>query len=100
MYTPAATRAYEEHVRALSLGAVARCRWRPNAEARYSLRVWLYFPDRKRVDADNCVKAIADSLQPFVLRDDSQVYEWHVFKYVGEEDPRAEIEVVELGTAT
>ena len=97
MYTPAATRAYEDHVRALSLGAVARCRWKPDADARYALTVRLYFADARRVDADNCVKSLADALQPFVVRDDAQITEWHAYKYHDEsEQPRAEVEVVEL----
>ena len=75
----------------------ARCRWKPDADARYALTVRLYFADARRVDADNCVKSLADALQPFVVRDDAQITEWHAYKYHDEsEQPRAEVEVVEL----
>ena len=97
-YTPTRTRHYEETARTLSLQAVALARWRIDPKARYALTVRLYFANARRVDVDNCAKACGDSLMPFVMNDDSAIYEWHAYKYMDPANPRAEVTVETLET--
>ncbi|MFC1526769.1 RusA family crossover junction endodeoxyribonuclease [Candidatus Latescibacterota bacterium] len=87
-YTPRSTRRYEDRVAGYALAAGAR--WRPGT---YSVTVALYFPDRRRRDLDNCVKALLDGLNGVVWADDAEVTQLHVSKHLDPHTPRAEVVV-------
>jgi crossover junction endodeoxyribonuclease RusA len=98
-YTPDRTRSYEGAVRVHALAAAMRASWRLNGDARYSLTVFAYLPNRRRVDLDNIGKAIADSMNALIYRDDSQIDEWHLFKAVDPSQPRVFVTVREITPA-
>jgi Holliday junction resolvase RusA-like endonuclease len=50
----------------------------------------------KKPDIDNCIKSITDALNKFAYDDDSQVVEISARKYYTEEEPRAEVKIVEV----
>lgn len=54
-----------------------------------------FFFSSDRSDVDGCVKATLDTLSGLVYKDDRQVVELHVFKYIDKNNPRTEIEVRE-----
>ena len=58
------------------------------------LRIWR--GDRRRVDADNIEKAIADACNEIVWDDDDQIVEMHRYKGLDRENPRAEVRVWEV----
>ena len=91
VYTPKRTQQYEEKVRWYALAAGARRISRVGGP--YSLTVHLHLPNRRRVDADNCLKTIADALNGVVWDDDAVVVELHVTKAIDRENPRAEVEI-------
>lgn len=51
-----------------------------------ALRIFLWFPDRRRRDLDNALKSILDALtKGGAYHDDSQVAELHVYRLYGGE---------------
>jgi Holliday junction resolvase RusA-like endonuclease len=93
-YTPTKTRRYERQVKTLAMLTLAlshRSAW--PLDAKYMLRVRLYFPNARRRDADNCVKAIQDAMRGVLFTDDHRVGiecpPWEVDRA----QPRAEVTV-------
>lgn len=94
-YTPDATRRYEGAIHraaALALMTSGLClRW-PRA-AEYRLTARLFFPDRRRRDADNVIKSLADGMIGVLWDDDHRVGiaadPWQVDR----DNPRAEVTV-------
>lgn len=87
VYTPKETLQYEARVAEAALEAI------PDGWpllARYSVTVHAFFPDRRRRDIDN-LKTIPDGLNDVVWRDDCQIVEWVVRKFVDRERPRVEV---------
>lgn len=73
IYTPDRTAKYEDSVRVYAMQAIAKCGWRTDPVARYALTVRVYQVGDKRLDLDNVVKAISDSLNKLAFDDDSQI---------------------------
>ena len=95
-YTPQATRSYE-----------AKVGWAAKAAGLHAphnglvgLKVRLWFPDRRRRDVDNVVKAIMDALNGLAYSDDSQVIELFVSRQVDRQRPRAEVTVERISEYT
>lgn len=87
-YTPRPTQQYEQRVAGYALAAGAR--WRPGT---YAVTVGLYFPDRRRRDVDNCVKALLDGLNGVVWADDAEVTQLRITKHLDPHNPRTEVVV-------
>jgi Holliday junction resolvase RusA-like endonuclease len=95
-YTPTETRAYMDLVG--MCGLVARVAGWP-MDARYKIRLELYYPDRRRRDGDNVMKAVKDGLNGILWEDDSQVYDERTLRCPEPDgDPRAvvSVEVLDL----
>jgi len=60
------------------------------------LILYIYYPDKKRRDADNAMKIVFDALKQIVFEDDSQVMHYSVYKRVDKQNPRVDIDVQEL----
>ena len=88
-YTPQATRSYEAKVGWMAKAAGIHA---PH-DGPVGLKVRLWFPDRRRRDADNVVKAIMDALNGLAYSDDSQVIELFVSRQIDRQRPRAEVTV-------
>ena len=69
-YTPKNTVAYERLIAVEAIAAGAR---RGKLPPPYALEVLIWWPDRRRRDADNVLKAVGDALNGVVWEDDSQV---------------------------
>lgn len=95
VYTPRATSSFERTVGAFALRAMALAGWRRprDADDRFALTANVYWPDARRRDLDNVVKAVADSLNGLVYIDDSQIDELHAFGAIDRERPRVEIRI-------
>ncbi len=66
-----------------------------------ALSIWVFPPNNIRRDISNLIKIIEDSLTlAGVWKDDSQVYEEHVYKRHVVKGGRVDIEVHELGVIT
>jgi Holliday junction resolvase RusA-like endonuclease len=92
-YTPGETVAFETQVRNAAFIAVATKGIGKGWTGPVTLTVSCYFPDARRRDGDNVLKAVADSLNGFVYVDDSQVQTATVHKAVDREHPRTEVVV-------
>lgn len=57
------------------------------------LCVWIFYTSRRPDLAEDLVQ---DLLQGYLIKDDRQVYERHVYKWFDKESPRVEIEVRRL----
>jgi Holliday junction resolvase RusA-like endonuclease len=61
-----------------------------------SIHYVLYFGDKRKRDIDNHLKIIQDSLSGIVFEDDSQIKELYVRKEYDHENPRVDIEIMQL----
>jgi crossover junction endodeoxyribonuclease RusA len=55
----------------------------------------LYRP-RKRGDLDNHIKVVLDALQSWAYTNDDQVVEIHAYRHDDKDNPRVEVEVLEI----
>lgn len=92
VYTPKATKVYEQKVVAEALAA--RC---PLHRGHLAVSIALFWPDKRRRDVDNGVKAILDGLNGRAWRDDAQIVQLLVTKRYDKENPRAEVVIEEVG---
>ena len=98
-YTPTSTVAFETQVRNAAFITLATKGIRQGYGDDVCLTVACYFPDARRRDADNVLKAVQDALNGFVYVDDSQVVSATVTKAIDRERPRTEVEVVYGGAS-
>ena len=89
-YTPVRTKQWEAEV--AQAATLAMGNEEPHSGP-VELTVWFYRGDKRRVDGDNCEKAIADSLNGIVWLDDQQVIDCHWYKRYDRHKPRAEVSV-------
>lgn len=61
-----------------------------------SIKIDLFFQDKRKRDIDNFNKLILDSLENIVLENDNQIQELNIRKFYDKENPRIEIEIEEL----
>jgi crossover junction endodeoxyribonuclease RusA len=87
-YTPAATRAYEQHVKWSALEAGIE-----KIDGPVSMTLEIFWPDRRRRDLDNAAKAITDALNGIAYIDDSQIVELILRKRFDKSSPRAEVTI-------
>ena len=59
-----------------------------------AVNVVFYFPDKRRRDIDNCLKALLDCCTGVLYDDDSQITELHVYKEIDIKNPRTIIQVL------
>lgn len=71
-YTPAKTQAYERLIALHARSVMSR--WDLDTlDGDLGMVAWFYRADKRRVDTDNLVKALKDSINGIVYHDDSQV---------------------------
>lgn len=96
-YTPKATRDRELEIRQIAFIVGLRPLKGP-----VRLRARFYQATRHRLDVDNALKLLADSLQPpkgvpagrgNAYHDDSQIVSMHGEKFYDRENPRTEVEI-------
>lgn len=95
-YTPKATRAYEQNVgKAFLAASVGKSDGRYLAlfDRPVSLTATAYFPDARRRDGDNVLKAVQDGLKGVAYQDDSQIKVATVAAAIDRANPRTEVEV-------
>jgi len=61
-----------------------------------SISYKFYLASEKKKDHDNLEKAITDALNGVAYEDDSQIVHWEGWKLYDKENPRVEIEIVEI----
>jgi crossover junction endodeoxyribonuclease RusA len=59
-----------------------------------ALNVLFYFPNKRRRDIDNCLKALLDCMTGILYLDDSQIDELHVYKQIDTKNPRTVVQVL------
>ena len=78
----------------LAKGWCAAEKWTPPTKDRkIIMRVWVWFPDKRKRDADNILKILQDSLTGIMWLDDRQVMPRVMDVGVDKQNPRVEIEV-------
>ncbi len=87
-YTPAKTKAYEQKVAMYARAAGVKTM----LDGPIYMSIDLYFPDRRRRDGDNVVKALLDALNLLAYQDDHQVKEVHYRMRYDKDAPRVELE--------
>ena len=97
-YTPKSTKKYEAAVRARCLCAMVEREIPKGCGGAVAITVSCFFPDARRRDGDNVLKAVQDALNGFLWVDDSQVNCATVRTAIDRAFPRTEV-AVELGPA-
>jgi crossover junction endodeoxyribonuclease RusA len=95
VYTPKKTKAYERKVALIATIARQSAHRKPFTGP-VGISVVLRFKTKRRIDLDNCLKALMDSLNGVLYADDSQVMEMQVSKVIGSDEPGAHVVVTEL----
>lgn len=98
-YTPKSTKAYEAAVRARCLCAMVERSVPKRCGGAVAITVSCFFPDARRRDGDNVLKAVQDALNGFLWVDDCQVNEATVRTAIDRAFPRTEV-AVHLGMAS
>ena len=81
-------------VQCCAMQAVRRSGWRCTPRGRkVVVRLWYYWPDRRRRDTGNAHKLLLDAMQGIVYADDVDVLPQVMGAEVDRENPRVEIEV-------
>jgi Holliday junction resolvase RusA-like endonuclease len=96
VYTPKSTKTYEAAVRARCLCAMVAGRVPKRCGGAVRITIGCFFPDARRRDGDNVLKAVQDALNGFLWVDDCQVCEATVRTAIDRACPRTEV-AVELG---
>ncbi len=65
-------------------------------KSKCKMNIKLYFPDKRKRDLDNSLKAILDSFNMLIYEDDSQIVSLTVSKFFCKKKPRIEIKVTEV----
>lgn len=101
VYTPKATKDYEQSVRVTAMRALSQWRlendgahW--NAQGPFSLSVFFFMADKRKRDLDNCMKSVSDALNKLLYADDSQLDELYAFRDYDNRNPRAVVTVRRL----
>tara|TARA_Y100000310_G_scaffold24889_1_gene23850 strand:- start:2402 stop:2851 length:450 start_codon:yes stop_codon:yes gene_type:complete len=90
VFTPKATVAYEQAVASHCIAA--KCHRRMDQTTLWTVRVQVFFGDRRRRDVDNVAKSILDALNKVVYWDDHQVSTLVVQRMeVDRDNPRVEV---------
>lgn len=90
VYTPRRTHDYEGAIQGYALASRPPA-WALKHAAGYVVRLRVYFPDERRRDLDNVLKAALDALNGIAWNDDSQVRELHVHREVDRHRPRIDM---------
>lgn len=94
LVTPPKTRAYEAMVKLVAQAAVSKARWMWNDKDRFHVVIKIFCTHFDRhPDIDNCVKAILDSGNRILWRDDMLVRGVGVMMFQDKAKPRTEVEV-------
>ena len=70
---------------------------KPTAK-RLKLTIFAYFGSKRIRDLDNIGKVVLDALNGIVFEDDGQIDELHIFRRYDKNNPRMEVETIELST--
>ena len=91
-YTPEKTRRFERLV-----GMCARTAGARPIAGEVSVSISFYLPTKRRVDLDNLSKGVLDGLNKIAWADDSQVSTLFATRQLDRANPRAVIEIQEVG---
>jgi len=89
-------KAWKENVQWIAATERTKQRWEFSSNEKLVMELEIFWPDRRRRDADNCLKLLADSLEGILFEDDKwilpRVINWDVDK----EAPRVEVKIYKL----
>jgi crossover junction endodeoxyribonuclease RusA len=89
-------KAWKEEVGWIAATQRAKQSWAFSTKEKLVMELEIFWPDRRRRDADNCLKLLADTLEGILFEDDKwilpRVLNWDVDK----DDPRVEVKIYKL----
>lgn len=72
-----------------------KTQWKqPIRKESVKIEIEFFFSDKKRRDIDNFHKILLDSMSGIVWKDDSQIEEMRVKKFIDKDNPRIEVKVL------
>lgn len=86
---------WREDARLMAMIWAKRNRW-TKSDGKVVMRLWFYYPDKRRRDSHNFLKLIADSLEGILYEDDKMLLPQIIDFEVDRERPRVEIELEEV----
>lgn len=88
--------AFQAHAGWLAKIWVQKERWHPPEGKKIIVRIWYYWPDRRRRDQDNPQKLLLDAMTGILWSDDRWALPRVIDYAVDREKPRVEIELEEV----
>lgn len=86
---------WREDARLMAMIWAKRNRW-TKSDGKVVMRLWFYYPDKRRRDSHNFLKLLADSLEGILYEDDKMLLPQIIDFEVDRERPRVEIELEEV----
>ncbi|MBE3589992.1 MAG: RusA family crossover junction endodeoxyribonuclease [Firmicutes bacterium] len=89
--------AWMQEVRTLAAGACTHAMWRCRPRgSKVRVRIWYYWPDRRRRDTHNTLKALLDALEGIAYEDDRDALPQVMDYAVDRGNPRIEMLIDDL----
>ncbi len=89
-----ATKQYMRDARWVAIDWRNKTGWRiPDKHEKIIVRIWIFWPNARRRDADNAMKILLDSLTGVLYDDDRQVMPRVMDMRIDRENPRVEVEL-------
>lgn len=73
--------------------AVCASGWKFSLAPKLVMRIWVFWPDKRRRDMNNLHKPLCDAPEGIVYHDDKCVLVWDMDYSVDKENPRVEVEI-------
>ena len=86
-YTPPETVAWERTVATYARQALAKAQWRGPSDACFAVRADFHLPTGHRKDVDNLAKSAIDACNKLIWKDDSQVADLRVKRFLRSKVP-------------
>jgi crossover junction endodeoxyribonuclease RusA len=89
-------KAWKEEVKWIAISERLKQKWQISHSEKIVMELQIFWPDKRRRDADNCLKLLSDTLEGVLYEDDRwvlpRVLNWDVDK----ENPRVEVKLFKL----
>jgi len=59
----------------------------------FKIKCWFYTKGRNRIDTDNLLKLVVDSMTGLVWKDDCQVWDMEAHRRLDKDNPRTEVDI-------
>lgn len=89
-------KAFKAEVGAIAMAEKVRQKWKCTIKTKVVMELYIYWPDRRRRDADNVIKIVQDSFTGILWDDDRHVLPRVIDYAIDKEYPRVSVRIFKL----